>query len=54
LAHADQPTPAYDLEHRYHVLVPMRDGVRLSIDLAIPKGRGPWPTVLMRTPYGQQ
>jgi hypothetical protein len=46
------PTPKYSLEHRFHVMVPMRDGVRLSTDIAVPQGEGPWPTILMRTPYG--
>ena len=31
--------------------VPMRDGVRLSADLYLPDGIGPFPTVLIRTPY---
>jgi putative CocE/NonD family hydrolase len=31
--------------------VAMRDGVRLSADLYLPEGDGPFPTVLMRTPY---
>ena len=29
-----------------HVMVPMRDGVRLSVYLYIPKGEGPWPALL--------
>jgi putative CocE/NonD family hydrolase len=29
----------------------MRDGVRLSTDVFLPKGSGPWPTILLRTPY---
>ena len=29
----------------------MRDGVQLSADLFLPRGAGPRPTVLMRTPY---
>src|SRR5438874_671817 len=33
------------------VKVPMRDGVRLSADIYLPEGSGPFPTVLMRTPY---
>lgn len=28
-----------------HVMVPMRDGVRLSVYLYIPKGTGPWPVL---------
>ena len=34
-------------------MVPMRDGVRLATDIHLPKGNGPWPVVLMRTPYGK-
>lgn len=33
------------------VKVPMRDGVRLSADLYLPDAPGPFPTVLLRTPY---
>ena len=29
-----------------HVMVPMRDGVRLSAFLYFPKGKGPWPVLL--------
>ena len=38
--------------HEKEIMVPMRDGVRLSTDLVMPaEGEGPWPTVLVRTPY---
>ena len=33
------------------VKVPMRDGVRLSVDLYLPEASGPYPVVLIRTPY---
>ena len=33
--------------------VPMKDGVSLATDLYLPKGAGPFPTVLVRTPYGK-
>ncbi len=36
---------------RSNVGVPMRDAVRLSADLFVPDGDGPFPTVLVRTPY---
>jgi len=36
-----------------HVMVPMRDGVRLATVIFMPKGDGPWPVVLMRTQYGR-
>ncbi len=36
------------------VMVSMRDGVKLATDLYIdPRGGGPWPAVLLRTPYGK-
>jgi uncharacterized protein len=46
------PTPRYTVRPRYHVFVPLRDGVRLSTDLYLPEGPGPWPVILTRTPYG--
>ena len=40
------------VETRYNVKIPMRDGVNLSADIYLPKGKdGPFPTVLYRTPY---
>ncbi len=41
-----------DARHR-HVDLPMRDGVRLATEIVTPPGQGPWPVVLMRTPYGR-
>ncbi|MGD8863827.1 MAG: CocE/NonD family hydrolase, partial [Myxococcales bacterium] len=40
--------PAYHVET---VMVEMRDGVHLATDLYLPPGDGPWPVILMRTPY---
>ncbi|HKP12657.1 MAG TPA: CocE/NonD family hydrolase, partial [Blastocatellia bacterium] len=34
-------------------MVPMRDGVRLSTSIYLPEGKGPFPVVLVRTPYGK-
>ena len=34
--------------------VPVRDGVHLATDVWLPDGDGPWPTVLVRTPYHRQ
>ena len=31
-----------------------RDGIRLSTDVYLPPGDGPWPAILMRTPYGKE
>lgn len=45
-----QASPAYRIEA--NVMIPMRDGVRLATDLYRPlTGSGPWPVVLIRTPY---
>ncbi len=33
------------------IMVPMRDGVRLATDVYRPKGDGPFPAVLVKTPY---
>ena len=36
----------------HNVRVPMRDGVELSADIYFPdQGDGPWPVILVRTPY---
>jgi hypothetical protein len=35
-------------------MVPMRDGVRLAADVYPGPGRGPWPVIFLRTPYGRQ
>jgi predicted acyl esterase len=36
------------------VMVPMRDGTKLSTSVAVPSGDGPWPAIVIRTPYGKQ
>ncbi|MBU1023090.1 CocE/NonD family hydrolase [bacterium] len=46
------PNPEYELEIRLDIKVPMRDGIKLSTDLYLPKGNGPFPVVITRTPYG--
>jgi len=35
-------------------MVPMSDGVRLATDVRLGEGAGPWPVVLLRTPYGRK
>ena len=37
--------------HRQGLLVPMRDGVQLALDLIRPERPGAYPVVLVRTPY---
>jgi uncharacterized protein len=41
----------FDVRMLIDVGVTMRDGVRLSADIYLPDAAGPFPTVLMRTPY---
>lgn len=36
----------------YNIMVPMRDGVRLSTDIYRPAAEGRYPTILTRDPYG--
>ncbi len=36
------------------VMVPMRDGVKLATEIYLPSGDGPWPTILVMTPYGRK
>ena len=43
-AQQDDPLPGNVTEQ--HLMVPMRDGVRLSVYLYIPEGDGPWPALL--------
>jgi putative CocE/NonD family hydrolase len=41
----------FEVEMRLDVKVPMRDGIELSADIYLPRTDGPFPVVLMRTPY---
>lgn len=55
----DGPTPrppgAHSVKLEKSVMVPMRDGVRLSTDLYLPAGAGDrLPVVLIRTPYDKR
>ncbi len=34
-------------------MVPMRDGTKLATDIGLPDGDGPWPTIMIRTPYSK-
>jgi uncharacterized protein len=49
------PSSAPDVELRESVWIPLRDGVRLSTDLYVPKGSaGRLPVILIRTPYDKR
>lgn len=41
------------IEDSQTVMVPMPDGVHLATTVCLPQGPGPWPTLLIRTPYGR-
>jgi putative CocE/NonD family hydrolase len=41
------------VEVEFDVSARMRDGVTLRANIYRPRGRGPWPLLLMRTPYGK-
>jgi uncharacterized protein len=43
--------PLAQIRTRLGVAVPMSDGVRLSTDLYLPDAPGPFPVILIRTPY---
>ncbi len=43
--------PVHKIKMRCNVMVPMRDGVRLSTDIYMPDALGPFPVILIRTPY---
>lgn len=36
-----------------HAMIAMRDGVQMATEVFMPQGKGPWPVVLIRTPYGR-
>jgi predicted acyl esterase len=42
------------VQERLGLVIPMRDGVHLAADLSLPRGMGPWPTLLVRTPYSRK
>ena len=44
-------TDSFRVDRHVDTKVPMRDGVQLAADRFLPRGAGPRPTVLMRTPY---
>ncbi len=48
------PEPKYQVRVERSVMVPMRDGVKLSTDLYFPEGAGEkLPVILIRTPYNK-
>jgi putative CocE/NonD family hydrolase len=48
------PEPKHEVQLKKSIMVPMRDGVRLSTDLYFPKGTDKnLPVILIRTPYNK-
>lgn len=50
LAPAEDPLPELEISHTF---VPMTDGVELATTVYRPKGTGPYPVVVARTPYNE-
>ena len=46
--------PIYPVKRENDVPAPMRDGIVLRADLYRPQGVGPFPVIVMRTPYGKR
>ena len=48
----DTSTPEFRVIEELDVKVPMRDGIRLSTNIYMPDAPGPFPVILVRSPYG--
>ncbi|HEX2022615.1 MAG TPA: CocE/NonD family hydrolase, partial [Candidatus Thermoplasmatota archaeon] len=46
--------PTHELEETQYMEVPSFDGTPLWVEVTLPKGPGPWPTVLASSPYNTQ
>jgi hypothetical protein len=51
MADAMVSRPTHRIRTHCNVMVPMRDGVRLSTDICLPDAPGSFPVILIRTPY---
>lgn len=47
------PQPSYRYTLKKDVMITMSDGTHLATDIYQPKGKGPFPSILLRTPYGK-
>jgi len=43
----------FEVDVRTEVKIPMRDGVELSANIFLPKAKGKFPVILIRSPYGK-
>ncbi|MCU0728460.1 MAG: hypothetical protein MUE73_22195, partial [Planctomycetes bacterium] len=46
--------PGYSRLMLAGIRIPLSDGGELAADLTLPPGEGPWPAVLIQTPYGKE
>ena len=44
---------AFEVEVRTDVKIPMRDGIKLSANIFLPKAESKFPVILVRSPYGK-
>ena len=51
---ADISQPAQEIAFLGDFQVPMADGTKLATSIWLPKGAGPFPVILIRTPYGRK
>jgi hypothetical protein len=51
LAQTVPPATASPAPAPLEIFTPMRDGVKLAANVFLPEGKGPWPVVIVRTPY---
>jgi predicted acyl esterase len=54
VARSQQPAQPAAAKPFVEEMVAMRDGVKLSTSIYQPEGKGPWPTILIRTPYSKE
>ncbi|MFB0564964.1 MAG: CocE/NonD family hydrolase [Candidatus Aminicenantaceae bacterium] len=47
-------TPKFEVKEQHNIEVPMRDGIKLSTNLYLPKAEGKFPVILTRTPYKKE
>jgi len=54
-AFSEEPTsqPTHEVVEQLEVMVALSDGVKLATNILLPDGEGPWPTILVRTPYNK-
>ena len=50
-AQTDSPDLPYTFQS--NVMAPMRDGTELAANVFLPRKGGPFPVILIRTPYGK-